>query len=120
MKQCKRCNQLKTLESFCKHKRQKDGLSDWCRHCCSVYNKEFYKSDTNKKKRKNKNLKWWYGISLEDYNYILNHQNNRCAICKKLPEPYKSLYVDHNHTTNKVRGLLCSNCNTALGFLKED
>ena len=53
-------------------------------------------------------------------------QDDKCAICNK-PETQrdrrnrvKSLCVDHNHSSGEVRSLLCSNCNTALGLLKED
>lgn len=44
----------------------------------------------------------------------------RCKISKSLEEFHKKLSVDHCHKTGKVRGLLCSNCNTAIGLLKED
>ena len=62
-----------------------------------------------------------YGITLEDYNNLLREQNNCCAICDiHESENKKSLAVDHNHTTGKVRALLCANCNVSLGLLKED
>jgi hypothetical protein len=61
-----------------------------------------------------------YGISLEDYNELYKYQNGLCAVCQQPPEPDKPLHVDHDHTTGVVRGLLCSNCNKALGLLKDD
>ena len=72
--------------------------------------------------RRDRHLKWMYGIGIEDYKKMLNEQNGVCAICKKT-EPIivkktglpKSLAVDHCHTTNKIRGLLCACCNTVLG-----
>lgn len=45
-------------------------------------------------------------------------QNGLCAICLKKPD--HDLRVDHDHETGKVRGLLCSNCNSGIGFLDED
>ena len=71
---------------------------------------------------KDKKLKRDYDISLEDYKLMLLEQNNRCMICKKinLKETRISLAVDHNHTTNKIRGLLCALCNKALGLFQED
>ena len=67
-------------------------------------------------KGKNKRLREKYGISLEDYNKMFANQNGCCAICgrhqSQLPQP---LFVDHNHSTEKVRGLLCCRCNHLLG-----
>lgn len=58
-----------------------------------------------------------YGITLEEYNQMLQAQNNTCAICIK---PIDMPCVDHDHITGKVRGLLCRSCNTALGFFQDD
>lgn len=59
-----------------------------------------------------------YNISKEEYINLLNKQNNKCVICKKIPN--KKLGIDHCHKTGKIRGLLCNNCNSALGFLNDD
>lgn len=62
-----------------------------------------------------------YGISLDDYNVMLEKQHGVCAICGKLPfGRYKRLCVDHNHDTGVVRGLLCVSCNHLLGDCYED
>lgn len=65
-----------------------------------------------------------YGIKLSDYERMLESQKNLCAICGgtgfRMAEHHKLyLVVDHCHTTGKVRGLLCHNCNRALGLLKD-
>lgn len=62
---------------------------------------------------RNKYLLKKYGITLADYNDILNAQNGRCAICLCKPRT-KNLAVDHNHGTGEVRGLLCYRCNHGL------
>lgn len=59
-----------------------------------------------------------YKINLEEYNNILAKQDNKCAICKK--ESNTRLHVDHCHDTLKVRGLLCGNCNRALGLFYDN
>ena len=59
-----------------------------------------------------------YGITEEQYNNMILYQNNTCAICKK--PSHKTLHIDHDHQTGNVRGLLCSQCNTGIGFFKED
>jgi len=59
-----------------------------------------------------------YSLTYEDYCKMVEEQNGECAICSITPK--RRLDVDHNHITNMVRQLLCSNCNTAIGLLKED
>lgn len=61
-------------------------------------------------------------ISTEMYHKLASKQNYACAICGKLEWdcPRKRLYVDHNHRTGEIRSLLCGQCNTALGMVKEN
>lgn len=49
---------------------------------------------------------------------MLDFQDGKCGVCRK-PENGKALAVDHCHETGRVRGLLCSKCNTAIGLLKD-
>jgi hypothetical protein len=67
----------------------------------------------NKLKIRAYERKHLYGLSNEDYQQLLADQAGRCAICKQLAT--KLLHVDHNHTTGRVRGLLCQRCNLLLG-----
>lgn len=61
------------------------------------------------------------GITLQDYDKILKKQGNKCKICKtKIPGGYGRFCIDHNHSTGKIRGLLCNNCNVMLGRAKDD
>jgi hypothetical protein len=62
-------------------------------------------------------LKKKFGLSKEQYEALLEGQNHVCAICGK--GCTKALAVDHCHTTGKVRGLLCNNCNRGVGHLKD-
>jgi hypothetical protein len=66
-------------------------------------------------------LKYRFGITVEQYDEMFNEQKGRCAGCNKhQSELIKRLYVDHNHQTGNIRGLLCGNCNLALGNAKDD
>ena len=76
--------------------------------------KEYYHN--NKENVKDTYLQTNYGITLEDYNFLLEDQNKKCKICNSDCSTGKSLAVDHNHETGKVRGLLCKNCNIGLGM----
>lgn len=58
-----------------------------------------------------------YGISLEERAEMLAKQGGACPICLLPPEPP---HIDHDHKTGALRGVLCSACNRALGFLKDD
>lgn len=65
-------------------------------------------------------LKRDYGITLQDYNLMLENQDFKCAICSlEKSENGRTFYVDHNHKTGKVRGLLCINCNSGIGNLRD-
>jgi len=66
-----------------------------------------------------------FGLSLEQYEKMHDRQNGKCAICNQ-PETQmrsgkvKALAVDHNHKSGKIRELLCTDCNQAIGKLKEN
>jgi len=62
--------------------------------------------------------KWKYGISKEDWEVLYQRQQGLCAICDKAVDRNK-MCTDHCHTTGEVRGLLCDDCNIALGRLKD-
>jgi hypothetical protein len=70
----------------------------------------------------NRHLKDRYGITIEEYDLLVQAQNGRCAICGTTnPGGRKVRFcVDHDHITGKIRGLLCSPCNRALGGFHDD
>lgn len=68
---------------------------------------------------KNRWLKREYGITIEQYLNLIEIQNNSCALCYRKPGKI-ALHVDHCHKTNKVRGLLCHQCNWYLGTIDAD
>ena len=65
-----------------------------------------------------------YGITQQDYDRMITEQNHQCAICGTTDPGgrHNSNYfvVDHCHSTNKIRGVLCNNCNTALGLVGDN
>ena len=112
---CYRCNQELEATQFPIRLRLKGGFSTICKDCTNK-TKEKWRAG---KKRVSYHTLYKYSLTKEDYLIMLEKQNGVCAICKK-EDPTQRLSVDHCHTTNKVRALLCSNCNTGLGLFKED
>ncbi|MGH7182115.1 MAG: endonuclease VII domain-containing protein [Nitrospiraceae bacterium] len=63
-------------------------------------------------------LKRRYGITPEQYDLMLESQDGHCALCPTVPTEGNPLYVDHDHLTTIVRGLLCRLCNWTLGTIE--
>lgn len=87
---------------------------------------DLYKALDQKKERarcqRGYHIKRRYGLTLEDYNKLLDLQLGSCAICNKKAgitiTGKCDLHVDHDHVTGEIRGLLCSRCNMFIGFLE--
>jgi hypothetical protein len=146
MKTCRVCNEILSDEKFSKKNHiLKDGTKVvYTDSTCMVCRRKHYLSKEGKRDIHRKGQSNWYynnpekakeqrlrryGISLAEYNIIRENQNYRCACCGRHEEeveqgkaktPATSLQVDHCHDTGKVRGLLCTNCNTLLGKSKDD
>jgi hypothetical protein len=73
----------------------------------------------NRQKQRRGHLKRKFGLTLEQYDSLLNAQNNLCAICKSPNQASRDWHVDHCHTTGTVRGVLCHHCNLMLGYAKD-
>jgi hypothetical protein len=134
-KQCTKCKEIKPLTEFFKDKYFKDGYYSKCKVCKTEatylwrhqnpdkYNKGAVKwRDKNPDKQHATDIKRHYGLDISQYNAMLAEQNNSCKICKKPHAPTLKrgrLYVDHCHTSKEVRGLLCSSCNSAIGYFND-
>jgi len=78
-------------------------------------------AENNKRQRKHNVLKSTYNITIDDFEKMLEDQDYKCYCCAVEHSELKNgLYVDHCHNTNKVRGLLCSTCNLAIGYAKDN
>jgi len=131
LKTCSKCRILQSTQNFyrgiCK-----DGLASWCKPCMRKLNKKWRQQNKNKVKKSNdhynntpfakalkraSHLQKTYGLSTVQYHDIFYNQNGCCAICQRLftSQPF----VDHDHKTKVVRGLLCLQCNSGLGYFKD-
>lgn len=122
LRTCRKCGKVATntteLELFVKDKNSVFGRFNLCKECHTQSDSNRYYNNSLEKRVKK------FGITVEQYNQFVKDQNNCCAICKKPKEQFdgrgNNFHIDHCHTTGKVRGLLCSNCNTGLGQFKDD
>ena len=135
---CNKCRTEKLVSDFHNNKSTNDKLSPWCKVCNNLAHRNRYKDPPVKARRKeyqqqrkqrvpelvkriqnNSKQKHLYGITMLDKEQLYLKQNGCCAICSQ-PISLNSINTDHNHITKKIRGLLCWNCNTAIGKLKAD
>jgi hypothetical protein len=109
MKLCSRCKQELPEEFF--HKRTlrtgRIGLQHNCKECNKELKKKYYKPNEVSRRK--------LGISPEFYEELM--KSGVCDVCKR---EMKKKCIDHCHTTGKVRGVLCNNCNTALGLVGDN
>ena len=124
MKTCTQCNIAQPLDRFHKKRASADGHQEKCKTCRSKNSKKHYhdnidaiKAQRTPEIRRRWNIKYKYGITIEEYESMLADQDNKCCICKKtMDKPV----IDHDHKTLKIRGILCSNCNVAIGLLEDN
>jgi hypothetical protein len=110
-KRCSTCKQWLPETEFQRVTRKPDGLSGRCAGCS-----------------RDRIVRSRYGISAAQYDGLLAQQDGACAICRGVNESGRAMAVDHDHACcpgdkacgQCVRGLLCSNCNLAIGLLRED
>jgi len=106
LKKCTKCNKEKSINEFHNSSRRKDKKQCECKECM------YLRSILND-----------FNITQEQYYELYNKQNGVCAIChKKSFRKNKETFlcIDHCHETNKIRGLLCWSCNTAIGKLGDN
>jgi len=96
------------------------------------YDRQWYQNNKEKVDKRNRQwakdnsekeriyqLKKNYGISHENWLEMWNNQEGKCEICGKPFKSYSYAFVDHNHRTGEVRGLLCHRCNVGLGYIED-
>lgn len=133
---CKKCGETKTEDLFPRRKdgRLGDRVRGDCSECLRIYKKKYaeankddiaakkkarYYRDKEKNKDKFRHFRYKrkYGITVEEFTRIANQQDNLCKLCRSPSGGKKRLCVDHDHVTGRFRGLLCIQCNVALGKL---
>ena len=130
MKTCNRCGVEKELDMFIKGKGYKDGRKGTCKRCQTDYMIAYYKNNPDKKAEKVRMNTYYkpnwkrHNITKDKYEELVAKYNGKCHSCKV----NDGNRIDHDHNCcsgnfscgNCIRGVLCHNCNTALGLLKDD
>lgn len=149
-KACTKCGEVKSLDAFYRAAGTRDGRRGDCIECFRRRAKERYpqirereiarvrqwqkenpeRHLANQRKLRSKpeakrksragHLKRKFGLTLDDYERMLEAQGGGCCICGTPPPEGGSLHVDHDHATGEVRGLLCFTHNNALGDFDDD
>jgi hypothetical protein len=127
MKTCCRCRQSLHLDSFYSDKRRKDNKHPECKPCQKKRSAQ-YRQKNKTVLNANAMVRHYvrtYGITQEEFLKKAQCQDNKCAICSidlsfdKINSLDKAV-MDHDHSSGKLRSVLCSGCNTALGLLKDN
>lgn len=134
MKTCTSCGLEKSLDCFYTDKKKKVSR---CKACNLLAKKEYYQKNKkvilekcaasyleNKEYRFKYNLQYKYGITLEQRDAMFEEQDHKCKICEtpvalSSDDRFKVGFIDHCHTTGKIRGILCHHCNSMLGYSRD-
>jgi len=126
-RKCNRCLIEKSWDSFAVNSCGLNGRKSICKVCSNKAETERNKKgrEENPEKfylaRREKMLKFNYGLTFKDYDDMLKSQNSCCAICETGSNRVGDyFFVDHCHTNGHNRGLLCYHCNTLLGMCFDD
>ena len=122
---CSKCNEYKPVSYFFKESTSARGYRYACKKCESQIRIDYRNKPENKlkatKNRRSWNRKTKYNFPQELYEQRLQDQGNICAICgTNTPGGRGQFHADHDHNTSQPRGVLCHNCNVALGNFKDN
>lgn len=120
VQRCRACGETKVLTEFYRNRSRRAGHDITCKDCRRKEERDRRASDPVR--QRDLLLRSKYGITLAEYDWLVEQQEGRCAICL-VDAPGRGSdiwHVDHDHDTGEVRGLLCNRCNPGLGFFQDD
>lgn len=133
VKSCTKCNVEKSLLEFVPNKKMFSRVGSWCRDCLNAHNRQVYnlevepraytkwedyvREDPDRANRRRYTIQKKYGLTIQEFVDMLDQQDHKCGLCAKPISEIDSRKwaIDHDHSTGKVRGILCYGCNGKLG-----
>jgi hypothetical protein len=112
-KQCGICSIIKPITEFAKAKTNKDKLKNFCKSCNKIKMKAWHAKNPSHHLIRN------YGITVDEKIKMMSQQNSCCAICNSHLKDTTEAHVDHCHNSKAIRGILCGDCNRAIGLFKD-
>lgn len=136
-KRCPRCKTIKSVSQYYRHsnlKTHRDGLQGYCKQCSCEAHVLHAKKYVEANRKRAQRYYWSHrtairakvrggglGLTPEQIDSLFKEQNSCCAICKTTtPNSKRGWFIDHDHVTNKFRGILCPVCNIGLGMFKDN
>ncbi len=110
---CPECKDRQANQRVPKNRASTTGYGGYCKPCHNAKGKATYERLYGSTREYH--LRRRYGITGTDFDEMVEAQGGTCAVCDQKPE-----HVDHDHETGMVRGILCFNCNQALGNVRDD
>ena len=122
LKICRDCSEAKPATEYHAKARSSDGLQPRCKDCNNAQSKRWRERYPQRHKRAQRrvSLRSLYGLSIDEYESMNSAQGGLCAACGNPCRRGGHLAVDHCHKTGRIRSLLCSGCNVALGYMQEN
>lgn len=143
VKRCSKCKNDRPLSRFALDRSRRDGLHSQCKDCqsahakqkratdpehvakCRARSKQYRASnpDAYRNSVRDATLRAKYGVGQADYEAMLKAQGGGCAICGRTNPGVswgRNLHIDHDHSSGRIRGLLCQPCNTSIGKFNDD
>ena len=121
-KRCSVCKETLPRAAFVLDRKGAALLSARCRPCSAKYVKVWRANNVDKVRRDQRasHVRREYGLGWEEYERMHQEQFGCCAICFSAIDLLKTTHVDHCHSSGRIRGLLCLQCNSGLGQFEDD
>ncbi len=113
-KRCPDCGVVKPLDQFPRNRGSALGRHAYCKSCHNARNRITVQSLHGNSRHYH--LMQKYGISKGQVVTLIENQSGLCAVCRTAP----ATQVDHDHSTGKIRGILCLHCNAGMGAFEDD
>jgi hypothetical protein len=119
LRECRVCGEVKPPSEF-----YGDKPSRRCKECEKAYQRDRYHNGVGKRQSWANYIKRTHGITADEYEDMFDEQDGKCLICGRTEEEAypdgRRHAVDHDHETGRIRGILCGNCNQAIGHMNDD